>query len=144
MQAPTQQEIFPVPEREASLGAARRAVIERRRAGRARRDAAIAQAADAARRNAPAWAPAAWAVLCRHIAAIGRGAIFQTVDIRLGNYLLPDPPEPRAWGAIMRRAKREGLIEFAGYAPCNDPRQHYAATTQWRVVSTTPTKKAAS
>ena len=30
---------------------------------------------------------------------------------------VPDPPDARAWGAVMTAAKKEGMVESCGYAP---------------------------
>jgi hypothetical protein len=98
------------------------------------RDNAIERAKAGANRAVTGWSDKAFAVLCTHLFRIGVDARFQVVDIRLGAYLLDDPPEPRAWGAIAVRASRLGLIARDGVAPCNDPRQHLCPTTVWRVA----------
>lgn len=47
---------------------------------------------------------------------------------------LPPPPHARAYGAVMQRAKREGLIEHAGYKQVSNPRAHMANASLWRKV----------
>lgn len=44
---------------------------------------------------------------------------------------LPPPPNARAYGAVMQRGKREGLIEHAGIRQVSNPRAHMANASQW-------------
>ena len=59
---------------------------------------------------------------------------FSTEDVRewIGARL-PEPPDRRAWGAIVRRAVTAGLIVRAGYRPHRDPSRHHGVSTLWRV-----------
>lgn len=61
-----------------------------------------------------------------------QGKTFQGEEARqAANGLLPEPPEPRAWGAIVMRAAKAGLIVRVGYAPVKDPRSHHSPKSVW-------------
>lgn len=59
---------------------------------------------------------------------------FQADDVR--NYALscglPDAPEPRAWGAVMRRASSQGDIVAMGYETNQNPKAHKRPARVWR------------
>lgn len=44
---------------------------------------------------------------------------------------IPEPPHKRAYGPILNRAARAGLIRRQGYAPTSNPKAHCAPTTVW-------------
>jgi hypothetical protein len=48
---------------------------------------------------------------------------------------LPHPPHARAYGAVMQRAKREGLITHAGITQVKNPKAHCANASLWQKVS---------
>ena len=61
---------------------------------------------------------------------------FQAIHIRayaerLG---LPSPPDARAWGHIMRRLKKKGVIASVGTGKSSDPKQHNGFITEWRAA----------
>lgn len=74
----------------------------------AARDAALEQVAGAAPRG---WEDAASAWLCDYLRA--HAEYVPDVANRDG----PEPPEKRAWGAVIRRAIRAGWIVRTGFAP---------------------------
>ena len=43
-----------------------------------------------------------------------------------------EPPDRRAWGAVMMKAAKRGLIKRAGYRPHSDPSRHRGVSTVWR------------
>lgn len=45
---------------------------------------------------------------------------------------LEPPPNARAYGAVVQRAKREGLIEHAGIGQVSNPKAHMANASFWR------------
>lgn len=45
---------------------------------------------------------------------------------------LTPPPHARAYGAVMQRAKREGLIEHAGIGQVSNPKAHMANASLWQ------------
>ena len=44
----------------------------------------------------------------------------------------PEPPGERAWGSIIRKASKEGLIVFVGYAKTTNPKAHLTPAAVWR------------
>lgn len=58
---------------------------------------------------------------------------FTTEEVReYANFLeVPQPPDARAWGAVVKRAHREGIIEPCGYAKAGKS-GHAGPRTLWR------------
>lgn len=44
---------------------------------------------------------------------------------------IPAPPHKRAYGPILMRAAKQGMIRRQGYAPTSNPKAHCAPTTVW-------------
>jgi hypothetical protein len=66
------------------------------------------------------------------------GQVFMTEDVRLageGSGSFVAPPDRRAWGAVILRAKRAGKLIHAGYAANKDPSCHGSPKSQWRWVA---------
>lgn len=79
------------------------------------------------------WSERAYDFLVRW-AALHDG-VFMTEDVRhaaeAADTYLP-PPDARAWGAVILRAKREGKLVHAGYAPNKDSTCHGSPKSVWR------------
>jgi len=80
------------------------------------------------------WSERAYQMMVSIIA--GATGAFMTEDIRdraedLG---LPTPPDPRAWGGVVNRARSNGLIVMNGYAPSSNPQAHRRPTTVWKAT----------
>jgi len=75
-------------------------------------DAAIAKAANNAESKRPGWIDAAVEYVRRF--PLTR---FQAEQVReyAHNNGLAEPPHPRAWGAVMRKAKKLNIIQYCGY-----------------------------
>lgn len=81
------------------------------------RGAIAAQAcADAAERRSPGWTDAAHAAFVAYARAYPDRE-FTTEDVRLVAKDVADAPDPRAWGAVAQRAKREGVVIPCGWRP---------------------------
>ncbi len=81
-----------------------------------RRDTGIAAAVEHADREIAEWSDRAIGLVREF--ALGSDRPFLTEDVRHWVRLtheLPEPPDGRAWGAVMRRAKLAGYIIPAGY-----------------------------
>lgn len=85
-------------------------------------EAALAQVEASAPED---WKNAATAVLAR-LAATGRP--FTTDDVWAA---LPQPPEPRALGALMRHASRAGKIRRVGWRESVRPECHQRPVAMW-------------
>ncbi len=61
---------------------------------------------------------------------------FQAIDIRAfaEQQGLPSAPDARAWGHIMRRLKKRGLIVCVGTGKSSDPKQHSGFITEWQAA----------
>jgi hypothetical protein len=84
----------------------------------ARRDTGIHDSAEHAEHEIPGWQDAA--IECvRRYAEQYSGEPFLAEDARswAARSGLPEPPEPRAWGAVMQATRRAGFIRRIGYAP---------------------------
>ena len=47
---------------------------------------------------------------------------------------LDQPPDPRAWGHVMLRAAKAGLLQRDGYAPSSAASRHKGPATVWRIL----------
>lgn len=68
------------------------------------------------------------------------GKEFMTEDVRVWSHEngLEKPPSARAWGAVMTKAKKAGLIESIGYGTVKNPKAHATPATLWRKVDFYP------
>lgn len=99
--------------------------------GAAERDAGIAAAAGHADRDIPGWVMLARAhllVFARH----NERFPLERVRIYAESRGLPPPPDPRAWGAIAVKCRRDFIIKPDGYAPSLNAGAHKRPTLQWR------------
>jgi len=64
------------------------------------------------------------------------GATFTAEDVRgfAEDNGLPAAPDARAWGVVIMRARRAGLIKHAGYETSKSPTRHHGITSAWRWV----------
>lgn len=94
------------------------------------RDAGMARAVDHAESVSEGWSDRAYALFVQFAA---RRKPFRTEQAReyateLG---LPPAPHARAWGAIASRARKAGVIRFAGFDVCENPKAHRCPVKQW-------------
>lgn len=58
---------------------------------------------------------------------------FMTEDIRTASKnIVTDPPSKRAWGPIVIKAAKNGLIEKAGYRNVMNPKAHSTPAMLWK------------
>lgn len=104
--------------------------------GRDLRDAGIHAAITNAERQATDWATEAMRALQMYLLA-HPGEEFMAEDVREYAYntlAVPYPPHCRAWGAIISKAARDGLIERVGIAPVKTASSHMANASVWRAA----------
>jgi len=102
--------------------------------GRAARDDAMRRAADHADKQHADWTGQAYRALLDFLDLNGSSP-FMTEDVRaFVAFALVDPPDSRAWGAVIKRASRAGLIERIGYGEHKDPIRHRGISAIWRRV----------
>lgn len=56
---------------------------------------------------------------------------FTTEEVRQSNPDLPSPPDTRAWGAVVRRAVKNGVVKSAGWTRAKSLTVHGMVVTQW-------------
>jgi hypothetical protein len=99
------------------------------------RDQGIQRAVDHADRVESKWSDRAYEMLVRHAKHLGQGSNITSEAIR--NHAewfgLPPPPDKRAWGAVMLRAARAGVIAKVGWTTANDPKVHCNPVSLWQV-----------
>lgn len=91
----------------------------------------MGMAEDNANRTNGGWSDMAYEFMVRFIKA--RPGEFMGEDVRnasIGH--VPEPPSNRAWGSIMLRAARAGLIERVGFRSVANPKAHSAPCGVWR------------
>lgn len=60
---------------------------------------------------------------------------FLAEDVREASKdIVPEPPNKRAWGAIIVRAYKGDLIKRKSYVSVKNPKAHKAIATLWEVV----------
>lgn len=104
--------------------------------GRELRDAGMQVALDSAQRQTEGWPTEAMNALRTYLHA-HPGKEFMAEDVRIYAYdvlAVPYPPHCRAWGAIFRRAVRDGLIRRVRIAPVKTPSSHMANAAVWRAL----------
>jgi hypothetical protein len=68
---------------------------------------------------------------------------FMTEELRTWAHArgLPHPPDGRAWGAVINRARRAGYIESGGYRKTVQPVSHARPASVWKKVDQTKETK---
>ena len=60
---------------------------------------------------------------------------FMAEDVRTSaDCNIPEPPSKRAWGAVILKAAREGIIRRVGYRETQNPAAHRTPATLWEAV----------
>lgn len=58
---------------------------------------------------------------------------FMAEEVRIASmHVLPEPPSKRAWGGVIAKAKRSGLIVHAGFKSVSNPKAHNTPASVWR------------
>jgi len=98
-------------------------------------DLAIAGAAQAERHaneTAPGWSDRAFEALCAFVQQ--HTGKFQAEDVRNWAQHVPPAPSNRAWGSVILKAAKAGIIKAVGYERVNNPQAHATPATVWAVV----------
>jgi hypothetical protein len=111
------------------------AVGDRAALARELRDVGIRRAAEHAESKVPTWNERAFGYLLEFAAGKRQGDRFQSEDVRqlAEGKGFPVPPDKRAWGAIMLRGARAGIMTKIGWAPASDPKVHCNPVSLWEV-----------
>lgn len=89
-----------------------------------------------AERETPGWHDMAVGVTRTYLAHLGPGDEFTTEHVRSSNIAnrLPDPPDTRAWGNVMRALLATDEIAHAGFSESRNARAHGRPIRVWRKV----------
>lgn len=99
-------------------------------AARAARDRGMQQAIDHANRVDPSWADTVYTYLRVYART---HPSFTTEDVRrAAGDEVPTPPDKRAWGGVVNRAVRAGVVARSGFVQAKDPKVHCNVVTLWR------------
>ena len=104
--------------------------------GKVLRDIGMQQAVDHAERVEPGWKESAYRYLENFLTYAGRYGIksFMAEDIRAWAHQngLNRPPHNRAWGSVIMKAAKRGLIVKIGIGQVKNPAAHSANAAIWR------------
>lgn len=93
------------------------------------RDAGIQQAIDHANEVTEKWSEIAYKFLLEYVKTTRQ---FMTEDLReASSGKVPEPPSLRAWGGIVTRARKAGIIIPAGYKSVKNVRAHCTPAQVW-------------
>ena len=102
------------------------------------RDRGIEKAINHANGELENWSEEAYGFLKNFIEASKQSHVntFMTEHARSESkyFNIPDPPSSRAWGGIILRAAREGLIRKVGFREVSNPKAHCTPATVWEIV----------
>lgn len=95
------------------------------------KDAGIQKAVDHANQVHPSWSDRAYEFLLDYAASISGS--FMAEEVRNASAgIIPEPPSRRAWGAVIIRAARAGVIRNIGYRKVSNERAHSTPAALWR------------
>lgn len=95
------------------------------------RDAGIKLAIDHADEVSEKWSEVAYQFLLKFIKS---NKEFMTEQIRSASTgIVPEPPTTRAWGGIIVRAKKSGLIKRIDFQNVKNPKAHCTPASVWQV-----------
>jgi len=78
------------------------------------------------------WANQAYKYLEDYVDIQDHDREFLAEDIRYSSEgHVPLPSNPRAWGSVVRKAKRDGVIVATGYAEVTNKKAHATPATLW-------------
>ena len=96
------------------------------------RDQGIERAEKGANRTDPEWSEKAFNYLTQYIT---KDEPFTTEDLRtaaMEENKVPDNVNPKAWGAIITKAVKAGIIVRVGYGRAKNPKSHKGINSIWR------------
>ena len=93
------------------------------------RDEGIEQALNHANETAERWSEIAYDFLKRYMLD---NPVFMAENVReAAANIVPEPPSKRAWGGVLVRAAKEGLIIKMGFRNVKNARAHCTPATLW-------------
>jgi hypothetical protein len=109
-------------------------ILNERNDGAAGRDQGMRQAMSHAEAETPAWGDMAYDALKAFLDHHPNEYFFgeNVREWASAQELLPDPPHARAWGGVIARGARSGLIVKHGIGQVSNPKAHKANAAIWR------------
>lgn len=105
----------------------------KKKSGKQLRDEGIKRSVNNANANIYQWSDMAYDYLLKYITTHKE---FVTEDVRIASEnMIMQPPNTRAWGAIITRAVKNNIIRRKGYVPSNNPKTHRTIITLWEVIN---------
>jgi len=105
------------------------------------RDEGIEQALNHANETAERWSEIAYDFLKRYMLD---NPVFMAENVReAAANIVPEPPSKRAWGGVLVRAAKEGLIIRMGFRNVKNARAHCTPATLWALNHTAINDKVA-
>lgn len=90
----------------------------------------MAMAEESANNKVEGWSDMAFEFLKEFIQ--GNPGEFMGEDIRhASKWIVPQPPSNRAWGSVVLRAAKAGLIRRVGFKSVSNPKAHSAPCSLW-------------
>jgi len=94
------------------------------------RDRGMQQAVEHADKTSTGWSDVAYAFLVEYLATHRE---FMTEDARLASHgIVPEPPSKRAWGSVIIRAAKSGLIKRIGFRNVKNAKAHSTPAAVWQ------------
>lgn len=99
---------------------------------RERRDTGMQRAVDHADAVTPSWSDRAYEFLVEYVKS---HPVFMVEDVRYASQgIIPAPPSARAWGAVVTRAAKAGLIYQDGFKKVKNVKAHSTPAAVWKRV----------
>ena len=96
------------------------------------RDEGIQRAVDHADYQEPKWSYKAYNFLRLYIQGHKVFMVEQLREASVG--IVPEPPSKRAWGGVIVRAVKAGIVRRKGFCNVANPSAHCTPATVWEVV----------
>lgn len=102
---------------------------------KARRDDGIYRAVSHADQVTPGWSDQAFKISAMYLSRLNAGSETTSEAIRLHaeGAGLADPPDTRAWGAVLLRLAKANKIKKLGWTTAQDPKAHCRPVTLWQI-----------
>lgn len=98
------------------------------------RDSGIATAVNHANAVTYKWSEAAYTFLKHFLTTTSEPFLVEEVRSYAAELDFPLPPSARAWGGIIARASKEGIVENCGYRKTTNVKAHCTPAALWRAV----------
>jgi len=80
----------------------------------------------------PNWSDSAFNYLKKYIKSHKQ---FMAEDVRIASRkFIPEPPSARAWGGVIIRANKLGLIKHIGYKNVSNEKAHRTPASVWKTI----------